>query len=783
MIVAFLLEIAATQERFTNISLGSSLTPTTNSSWLSPSGTFAFGFYKQDGGYAVGTFISGSGIRERTAAVWTAKRDSSPIFPSNSTLLLKKEGRLVVDAGQGTEVDVVDRGLAIGSASISDNGNFVLYGSDRGVIWQSFDNPTNTLLPGQVLANGRQLVSSISDSDDSEGIFRIVMQGDGHLVQYPVGTSGTAENSYWASGTAGTGDKITLNLERDGHLYLINSTINIIKNLTRGGYPEEKTINLAKIDADGIFRLYSYPLGPGNRSVLWSTTEDKCAPKGLCGANAFCTAMDNQAECNCVPGFVPVSPGNWSSGCQRNFASRSCQETGGNGYEMRALENTVWQTNSYATFKASTREDCGNACLEDCNCEAAQFKDGDCRKERLPLLYGRRLMTDSNAALIKVGGIPAIAGGDESDGKAPSPVDHKKHIRVDILIVSISLVSFSLLILAISGLLILRSRVWRYKDIVAENNRDGCHSFEDEIGPRAFSYAKLQKATNDFGEELGRGAFGTVFKGVLEESMKPVAVKRLEKLLAEGEKEFENEMRAIGKTHHRNLVKLLGFCIDGTKRFLVYEYLSNGSLADALFSGERRRHSWEERVGIARDIARGLLYLHEECETQIIHCDIKSQNILMDERGVAKISDFGLAKLMRPDQTKTFTGARGTRGYVAPEWHKKGAVTVKADVYSFGIVLLELIARRRSLDWSLGQDEAVLEEWVYSCFESGEVGKLVGDDEDVELGQVERMVRIAMWCIQDSPSLRPSMKKVLLMLEGTVDIPIPPSRSSFLSAI
>ena len=154
----------------------------------------------------------------------------------------------------------------------------------------------------------------------------------------------------------------------------------------------------------------------------------------------------------------------------------------------------------------------------------------------------------------------------------------------------------------------------------------------------------------------------------------------------------------------------------------------------------------------------------------------------MDEQRRPKISDFGLAKLLKPDQTKTSTDIRGTRGYVAPEWHRKLPVTVKVDVYSFGIVLLEIICCRKSVDYNLPEEAAILEEWAYQCFERGELVKLL-NDEHVDQRELGRIVKIALWCIQDDPSLRPSMKKVLLMLEGTVDIPIPPSPTSFLSAL
>uniref|UniRef100_A0A2N9FBH4 non-specific serine/threonine protein kinase n=1 Tax=Fagus sylvatica TaxID=28930 RepID=A0A2N9FBH4_FAGSY len=237
---------------------------------------------------------------------------------------------------------------------------------------------------------------------------------------------------------------------------------------------------------------------------------------------------------------------------------------------------------------------------------------------------------------------------------------------------------------------------------------------------------------------LGKGSFGTVYKGALYKGKKLVAVKRLEKLVEEGEREFRAEMRAIGRTHHKNLVRLLGYCAEGSKRLLVYEFMSNGSLADVLFRGIRRP-DWDERVRIALDVARGILYLHEECKAPIIHCDIKPQNILMDEFWTAKISDFGLAKLLMPDQTRTFTIVRGTRGYLAPEWQKNTPISVKADVYSYGIVLLEII---------------------------------VGGEE-VDKTTLENMVKVGLWCIQDEPILRPSMKSVVLMLEGITDISVP----------
>ncbi|XP_027178530.1 G-type lectin S-receptor-like serine/threonine-protein kinase LECRK3 [Coffea eugenioides] len=768
---AFYSGIAA-QKSPLNISLGSSLTPTGNSSsWLSPTRIFAFGFYQQRNGYAVGIFLAG--IPQKTA-VWTANRDN-PIFSSNVSLILSTDGRLILQQPEGQDITVADPLEPISSASMLDSGNFVLYNSDKEIIWQSFEHPTNSLLPRQQLIPGQELISSASETDDSMGIFRLAMQIDGNLVQYPVGAASKPENAYWASGTFGDGPNITLNLQDDGHLYLTNSSVNLVKNLSDGGHPKNEMIYLMKIDVDGIFRLYSHSIDEGgNWSIIWESSTDKCDPKGLCGFNSFCTKIDNLVDCKCPPGFQFVNQGNWRLGCERCFVTENCNSTDSNvNYTIEFLENTVWEDDTFFIVNTSTKDDCANVCLEDCSCEAAFFKDGQCKKQKLPLTYGKRAI-DSNIALVKVHKRATV-----DEGVIPSyPLKcRKEEVRVYVLIIGISLAVLAVLISVIAGVYVHRNQVWAYKQISRLRNVE----FLENVAPRAFTFAELEQATNEFGEELGRGASGAVYKGILPDSEKVVAVKKLEKVLAESEMEFQNEIKVIGKTHHRNLVRLLGYCLDGAERLLVYEYMSNGSLADVLLKPENHP-SWDERTKIARDIARGILYLHEECETQIIHCDIKPQNILMDENRCPKISDFGLAKLLKRDQTRTHTTFRGTKGYVAPEWYRKMPVTVKADVYSFGIVLLEIICCRKSLDWSFSEDEAVLEEWAYHCFKAGELHKLVGDQEVVDMRKLERMMKIALWCIQDEPALRPSMKKVLLMLEGTVDIPDPPSPTSFLSS-
>lgn len=309
-----------------------------------------------------------------------------------------------------------------------------------------------------------------------------------------------------------------------------------------------------------------------------------------------------------------------------------------------------------------------------------------------------------------------------------------------------------------------------------------------ESNLRYFTYQELFQATDGFKEEIGRGSFGIVYKGVMSNNA-AIAVKKLASVMHK-EEEFRTEVNVIGQIHHKNLVRLLGFGDEGQEWLLVYEFLSDGPLSSLLFSGESKP-SWIQRCHIASGIAKGLLYLHEECTTQIIHCDIKPQNILLDDYGNARISDFGLAKLLKMNQSHTQTNIRGTRGYVAPEWFRNLPITVKVDVYSYGVLLLEIICCRSCLgsEASREREGEILTDWAYDCFMNGRLDALVeGDAEGLgDRTKLKNLVMIAFWCIQEDPSLRPTMKKVTQMLEGAVKVQVPPcplplnsSTSSFL---
>ncbi|XP_044479997.1 G-type lectin S-receptor-like serine/threonine-protein kinase LECRK1 [Mangifera indica] len=761
-----------------NITLGSSLSPLTeHTSWPSPSGRFAFGFYKQGDGFSVGTWLT---TKPDITLVWTAHREDPPVSP-NSTLTLTKDGQLILRTSdhQTKDILIANSSEPASFALMFDSGNFVLYNDSFQKIWSSFDFPTDTLLGGQSLYTNNQLVSSVSEANSSTGRFRVILQGDGNLVSYPTSTTMDESEAYWASGIFYGFAVHSLYLNHTGGLVLINNKSKPIQIL----YPDSSLYNSsiiyrATLGHDGIFRLYSHN-GEYNTSLKWKKPEEACLVKTFCGFNSYCSLYDDEARCRCLPGTDFVDPGDMNSGCERYYVEEICAEmnlTTTKLYNLTSMEMITWDDYPYLQEEMDSKEDCGKSCLEDCNCDAALYKEPTCRKQKLPLTTARRDQSGDSSAIAFFKLSKKNITRDARGNSLPEPpvVTSKKAI-VLILVMTFSFVTCSCILLGMSGIFVFKYRVAKYKWLLETGN----FGLSDELTMRSFSYNELKKATNGFKEEVGRGSFGAVYKGAFYKGEKLVAVKRLEKMINESsEREFHAEMQVIGRIHHKNLVRLLGYCAVDSKRLLVYEYMSNGSLADLLFHSETSP-DWNERVRIALDVAKGILYLHDECEAPIIHCDIKPQNILLDDFWTAKISDFGLAKLLMPDQTRTFTLMRGTRGYMAPEWSKNTPISVKADIYSYGVVLLEIIACRRNMDTKASNpDEIILINWVYKCFVNRELNKLVRDEVDKKI--FENLVKVGLWCVQDEPALRPSMKSVVMMLEGITDVSIPPCPTSSL---
>jgi serine/threonine protein kinase len=306
-------------------------------------------------------------------------------------------------------------------------------------------------------------------------------------------------------------------------------------------------------------------------------------------------------------------------------------------------------------------------------------------------------------------------------------------------------------------------------------------SHQGSVGIIAFRYTDLSHATKNFSEQLGAGGFGSVFKGVLSDST-PIAVKRLGLGAAsQGEKQFRAEVSSIGLIQHINLVKLIGFCCEGANRLLVYEHMSNGSLDGHLFKSTTAVLNWSTRYQIILGVARGLLYLHQSCRECIIHCDIKPENILLDASFVPKIADFGMAAFVGRDFSRILTMCKGTAGYLAPEWLTGVAVTPKIDVYSFGMVLFEIISGRRNSTEAYSSSSSYHIDYfpvqAITKLQEGDVQSVVDSrlhHGDISLEQAERACKVACWCIQDNEFDRPTMGEVVRILEGLQEIDMPP---------
>ncbi|CAI9290842.1 unnamed protein product [Lactuca saligna] len=299
------------------------------------------------------------------------------------------------------------------------------------------------------------------------------------------------------------------------------------------------------------------------------------------------------------------------------------------------------------------------------------------------------------------------------------------------------------------------------------------HDLERGAGPKRFSYADLMLATNNFSadQKLGEGGFGCVYKGYLSRERMQVAVKKISQGSKQGKKEYLAEVKIISRLRHRNLVQLIGWCHDQTQFSLVYEFLSNGSLDSHLFY-KKSTLEWDVRYKIATGIASALFYLHEECEHCVVHRDVKTSNIMLDSEFNVKLGDFGLARLIDPEHGVKTTALAGTLGYMCPEYLTTGKASKESDIYSFGVVALEIVCGRKATDRVDPNSDLGLVKWVWGLHEKGKllsgVDQILNNEFDVT--QVERLMKVGLWCAHPEQNMRPSIRQAIhvLMFDGAI---------------
>ncbi|KAF0912562.1 hypothetical protein E2562_015256 [Oryza meyeriana var. granulata] len=690
--------------------------------------------------------------------LWSSNASSStsPSPPRTTVATLQDDGNLVVKSN-------ATRSLSSSAATMH-------------VAWQSFDHPTDTWLPEARLGydRGRGVHSFLTSWTDSEnpapGAFSMEIDARG-LAKFDLLAGG--EHRYWTTGL--WNGEIFANVPemRSGYFigvpYAPNASVNFFSYRDR----IPGAIGNFKLDVNGQMRRRQWSEAAGEWILFCSEPHDACDVYGSCGPFGVCSNATNPA-CRCPAGFEPRSEEEWklqnaASGCGR----RHPLECHGDGF--LALPYTVRLPNGSSEAPAGARNDkaCAHTCLVDCSCTAFVYGGAKC------LVWNRELVNMKTLPANDQGD-PGLAGSvlhlRVAHSEVPASSEHswKKSMVILGSVVAAVVLLLASLVTVVAVAAVLRMRRRRGKVTAVQGSL------------LLLDYRAVKTATRDFSEKLGSGSFGTVFKGALPDGT-PVAVKKLDGL-RQGEKQFRTEVVTLGMIQHVNLVRLRGFCCEGNKRALVYDYMANGSLDTHLFksgsssgSGSGSKQvtlSWSQRYNVAVGVARGLAYLHEKCRECIIHCDIKPENIILDQEMAARLADFGMAKLVGRDFSSVLTTMRGTVGYLAPEWLAGAPITAKADVYSFGLLLFELISGRRNSASPSEEGGPGIYFPVHAAVKlnEGDVAGLVDERvaKDANVKEVERLCKVAGWCIQDEEGDRPTMGLVVQQLEGIADLMLPP---------
>ncbi|KAL9672483.1 hypothetical protein QQ045_028734 [Rhodiola kirilowii] len=741
----------------------------TNGVFYSPNKTFQLGFFNLNSNWYLGIWYAEI---PTPSYVWVANRETPFRNVAGSRLEIGKDGFLAVVDDTGGVDSVMWRTYneeAACEVRLLESGNLVLESCEGDVVWQSFDYPTDTFLPGMNLSSRQSLTCWKSVLDPSPGFYSLRLKppeyGELELVF-------NRTVAYWSTGNW-IGDRF-VGVPEMTIVYIYKfHFVDAFSPDANFGYTEvmldaavRPPLTRFHLDYNGQLKQFTWSPQLGIWNMFWSQPESKCRVYGLCGEFGICSGR-TMRPCECLTGFSPVDVEGWGNGDY----SGGCRRKGGLDCSVDdefANVGFLVFDGAFSVALSGSRSFCEDSCLRNCSCIGLSYnsKNNVCKNVFGSLLNSRNLtsvstMEDALYLRVRRGGRTL-----KSNAKMNAAL--------------ITTVIGSLIVLAISVIILFVFGWLRHK----RKKQEGDYVFR-VTNLRVFSYKELNAVTKSFSEKLGHGGFGAVFKGELPDSSL-VAVKRLERP-GDGEKEFRAEVCTIGNIQHLNLVRLRGFCSENSHRLLVYDYMENGPLSSYL-RRDGPSLSWDVRFRVAVGTARAVAYLHEGCRDCIIHCDIKPENILLDSDFSAKVSDFGLAKLIGRDFSRIIATMRGTWGYVAPEWISGVAITTKADVYSYGMTLLELISGRRNVEVppssstapepisASGRDKWFFPPYAAQLIIEGNTAAVMDDrlNSAYNASEAERVGLVAIWCIQDDEESRPTMGSVVKMLEGIVEVTVPP---------
>ncbi|KAK4587739.1 hypothetical protein RGQ29_018942 [Quercus rubra] len=715
--------------------------------------------------------------------VWVANRET-PLNDSSGVLTISEDGNLVVLDGKKEILwsSNVTNSVANSSAQLMDSGNLILQEKTTGtIIWESFQLPCDTLLPNMKMStnirtgNKVQGTSWQSPSDPSIGSFSANIQPL-NLPQVFIWKYGSP---YWRSGPWNNRvfigiptmvyeflDGFSLFDDHEGTISLSFSYVNdclVHFVLNTHGNLEQRFWDYEKEDWEVL---------------LFQQTD--CDFYGYCGAFGSCDSQ-NTPICSCLQGFEPKNTkewnrGNWTSGCVRR-TQLQCERvnTSSEGNKMDGfLKLNMMKVPDFADWSPALEVDCRQQCLENCSCIAYAYDTNiGCMSWTGSLIDTQKFSSAGVDLYIRVAYSDLV-----------TKLDMKKIVTITVIIGtgSISICTYLLW----RWIAKRKARKKKEKEILLFNRgeahktcpNDNLNQVKVQELP-LFNFKKLASATNNFhlSNKLGHGGFGSVYKGKLSDGQE-IAVKRLSRTSAQGFEEFMNEAVVISKLQHRNLVRLLGCCIEGEERMLIYEYMPNKSLDAFLFDPcKHELLDWRKRFNIIEGIGRGLLYLHRDSRLRIIHRDLKASNILLDKELNPKISDFGTARIFRGNEDQANTRrVVGTYGYMSPEYVIEGRFSEKSDVFSFGVLLLEIVSGRKNTGFNNDEEFLSLLGLAWKLWNSDNTVALIDPMISEPFFEMEilRCIQVGLLCVQEFAKDRPTVSIVVSMLKSEiVDMPRP----------
>ncbi|KAM7504093.1 hypothetical protein LguiB_002997 [Lonicera macranthoides] len=721
--------------------------------------------------------------------VWVANRET-PITNSSGVLKIINPGVIALVLNDTNTIiwsSNTSRSALNPIAQLLDSGNLVVKDANdnnpENFYWQSFDYPCDTHLPGMKL--GKNFVTGLdsylsswkSEDDPAPGDFTYRCDPSG----YPQNILKKGSIEQYRSGPWN-------GLRFSGRPSLATNTIYTYKlyfNKEEVYYSYElrnnSVVSRFVLNQYGIVQRWTWVDQSQGWVIYLTAPTDNCDTYLQCGPYGSCN-VGRSPVCGCLDKFVPKYPENWAGADWRHGCVRKTPLDCQNGDGFLKYSHVKLPDTRFSRFNESmTLEECKIVCLNNCSCMAYANLD---------------LRNGGSGCLLWFGDLLDIkefseAGDDIYVRMASSELDStvpqfgSKGKKGKILKVSLPLVA---------GLLLLSLCLTWYarKKKNLQLKRKGrlgydfeqvyytSQSHKEEVELPLFGLSTVANATNNFSmdNKLGEGGFGPVYLGMLEEGRK-IAVKRLSKTSSQGFVEFKNEVISIAKLQHRNLVKLLGCCIQGEEKMLIYEYMPNKSLNSFLFDETRSKLlDWPKRLQIINGIARGLLYLHQDSRLRVIHRDLKASNILLDSEMNPKISDFGLARSFGGDETRGLKTKRviGTYGYMSPEYAIDGIFSVKSDVFSFGVLVLEIVSGKKNRGFIHPDHSHNLPGHAWLLHKEGRSMELV---DHAAVGdsccpyEVVRSIEVGLLCVQQCPEDRPTMSTVILMLGSKGSLPQP----------